>query len=411
MRVTILGVNYAPEVSGIAPYTTGLAEGLVAHGHRVEVFTAVPHYPSWRAAGGYSERVTRQIINGVGVTRFRPYIPTQPNNITRAAFEISFGRFVATANWASPDVLVCVSPALLSSGIAVARARLWRERSAIGLWIQDLYSRGVEETGHSSVVATRAIAALEGTVVRGCDGVAVIHDRFKSIVTRFGVPAEQVRVIRNWTHMSAVEDFDVRAFRAQQGWRPDEVIVLHAGALGIKQGLDNVVCAARCAESDGLPVRFVLLGDGSQRRRLEEGARGVRSLQFVNPMGAEDFGRALRAADVLLVNEKPGVTDMAVPSKLTSYMSSGRPILAATDSGSTTAEEIDLSAAGVRVSAGSPRELLAAVLRLAGNPVLAEKLGRNGLRYCSDVLSKERAIAQLDRWVSDLACLHRRLRE
>ena len=49
-RVLVVGVNYAPEHSGNAPYTTGLAEHLAARGHDVTVLTAMPHCPAWRVA-------------------------------------------------------------------------------------------------------------------------------------------------------------------------------------------------------------------------------------------------------------------------------------------------------------------------------------------------------------------------
>ena len=53
LRVLVLGLNYAPEPTGIAPYTSGLAEGLAARGHQVRVLTGLPHYPQWRVADGY----------------------------------------------------------------------------------------------------------------------------------------------------------------------------------------------------------------------------------------------------------------------------------------------------------------------------------------------------------------------
>ncbi len=48
LRVAVLGINYAPEKSGIAPYTAGMARGLQSLGHSVKVFTSFPHYPEWR---------------------------------------------------------------------------------------------------------------------------------------------------------------------------------------------------------------------------------------------------------------------------------------------------------------------------------------------------------------------------
>ena len=46
--------------------------------------------------------------------------------------------------------------------------------------------------------------------------------------------------------------------------------------------------------------------------------RGVANVTFIDPLDDDDYGLALAAADVLLVNEA-GVANMAVPSKLTSF--------------------------------------------------------------------------------------------
>lgn len=225
---------------------------------------------------------------------------------------------------------------------------------------------------------------------------------------KLGVADERVRVIRNWTHIRPVDDFDVPGFRAALGWKADEIVVLHAGAMGAKQGLKNVVDAARIASERNDPIRFAMLGDGSRRKSLEASAEGLGTVQFMDHLEDADFGRALRAADVLLVNEKPGVKEMAVPSKLTSYFSSGRPVLAATDAGSTTSGEVTASKAGVQVDAGSPLELLDAAIQLGRDRERARQLGENGLRYCAEVLSEATAIQKYDDWVRELATSRRR---
>ena len=43
MKIALIGINYAPETTGIAPYTAGLARGLAARGHDVEVMAGQPH--------------------------------------------------------------------------------------------------------------------------------------------------------------------------------------------------------------------------------------------------------------------------------------------------------------------------------------------------------------------------------
>jgi colanic acid biosynthesis glycosyl transferase WcaI len=403
LRVAILGVNYAPERSGIAPYTAGVARGLSDLGHEVRVLTSFPHYPEWRRV---RERpfTARQGHEGVMVSRLRHYVPTNPTGARRALFETSFGARLATTAWGRPDVVIAVSPALISSAIAVARAKAGRRRPAVGLVVQDLYSRGVQETGLATGRMGSLAKRFEAAVAQSVDGVVVIHNRFKDqVVDGLGVPADRVRVIRNWTHIRPAPDFDIAEFRTRMGWDADEIVVLHSGAMGAKQGLENVVEAARIAEQRGDDLRFVLLGDGSQRKSLQAQGAGVGTLQFLDHLDDDDFARALVAADVLLVNEKPGVREMAVPSKLTSYFSSGRPVLAATDEGSTTAEEVRASGGGLRVDAGAPLELIKAAIELGRAEDRGRSYGENGRRYCEETLSESTAIKDYDTWVRDLA--------
>jgi colanic acid biosynthesis glycosyl transferase WcaI len=42
-RVLVVGINYWPEPTGIAPYNTGMAEYLADLGAKVTVLTGVPH--------------------------------------------------------------------------------------------------------------------------------------------------------------------------------------------------------------------------------------------------------------------------------------------------------------------------------------------------------------------------------
>jgi colanic acid biosynthesis glycosyl transferase WcaI len=124
----------------------------------------------------------------------------------------------------------------------------------------------------------------------------------------------------------------------------------------------------------------VLMGSGSQRAELAAMGNN-RCLQIIDPLPAESFPAALRAADVLLINERASVTDMAVPSKLTSYFATGLPIIAATDRGSVTAEEIEAAQAGIRVDADRPELLVSAAMDLRNNPQKARALGRKGLEF------------------------------
>ena len=367
---------------------------------RVRAITAHPHYPEWVIRDGYGDYTKSEIIHDVPVTRLLHYVPAQPEGLRRLFSELSFGVRLLFARWGHPDVIVMVSPALFATGIAMLRAKLSRHSPVVAVWVQDIYSLGIVETGSGGRLVARIIRLVEESTLRAASCVVVIHSRFADYLTKnLKVDPARIEVIRNWTHLEAASLTNSAEIRAGYGWEPDETIVLHAGNMGVKQDLENVIAAARLADDQQLPVRFVLLGNGSQRESLRNLGLGVHRLQFIEALSERGFQEALAAADVLLVNEKLGVSEMAVPSKLTSYFNAGRPVLAATDLAGATAGEISEADAGCIVSAGNPQSLLDAALELGSDPLMSAKLGANGLRYRRVVLDQEVAIDKFAAWI------------
>lgn len=409
IRVTILGLHYSPEPSGNAPYTAGLAEGLARRGHAVTVVTGYPHYPEWQLAEGYTGWSQTSVINGVKVKRLRHFVPRVPSVVNRLHMELSFGLRLLFARWERPDVVLCVSPALFASGLAIIKNRLSLRRPALAIWVQDLYSRGLVETASASKGSSTIARTLEARILGSANGVVAIHERFRDyLVEALGVAPQRIRIIRNWTHLPPAPTIDRLIVRKKLGWALEDIVVLHAGNMGKKQGLENVVETARLAQQRNSPVHFVLMGDGNQRARLEQMAQGVDRVTFRGPLPGNDFQAAMAAADILLVNELPGVTDMSVPSKLTSYFDAGVPVLAATDAASVTAHEVAVSEGGLRVDPANPEALLEASQLLGADVAMAASLGAAGLRFRRETLSEQAALDHYDDFIKSLASLRGR---
>jgi colanic acid biosynthesis glycosyl transferase WcaI len=408
VRVVILGINYAPEPTGIAPYTSGLAIGLAERGHEVLVLTGQPHYPYWKRDASSSDFRSEVRMDGVRVRRFKHPVPRRLSWIRRGAMELAFGLQLLTTRWGRPEVVICVTPPLLAAAMSLYRARLSWPRPAIGILVQDLYSRGISETGAASGLTARVMRLVESHTMRMSDGVSVIHQGFaKNLTDDLRVDTQHIREIRNWTHIATPDAATSAALRSAHGWGYDEIIVLHAGNMGYKQGLENVIAAAALAHRTNCRVRFVLLGDGNQRAILQAKAAGVPTVEFLPPVSEDNFPALLGAADVLLVNERLGVAQMSVPSKLTSYFSAGKPILAATDAGGLTASELAASGAGVCVPADRPDLLLREAIHLGTDRELAALLGGAGRHYCDELLTQEVALDRYEQWVIDLADMRR----
>ena len=279
--------------------------------------------------------------------------------------------------------------------MAVLRVHLVPRRPKVAIWVQDIYTLGLAEIGEGSGLVQRITRWVESRTFRAADRVVVIHERFKEFLTReLDVPADQVVVIRNWTHLPPSEPINSAEAKERLSWPTGVTLAVHTGNMGAKQGLGNIVEAARLAGTLGAKVQFLLIGEGGERAALEEQARGVTNVTFIDPLDDDDYLLALAAADVLLVNEKPGVASMALPSKLTSYFSAGRPVVAATDAGGITASEVTRAQAGIVVPADEPEALLRAVLDLGNDADTATSLGLNGQRYRESVLDERAAVRE-----------------
>lgn len=392
-RITILGLNYWPEPTGNAPYTTALARDL-AQNAEVTAVTGFPHYPQWSRYEDFKGLQDRTDDHGVDLRRVSHWIPNPPRGLKRLLSEITFGLHQMNAPWKSPDVAVLVSPALFSSAMCALRLRAFGRTPHV-VWVQDLYSHGMTETGEGGGLAVRVARAIERWLLRDADAVVTIHPHMAERVRAdLDVPVDRIRVIGNWAHVEQTLTPQTDARRAL-GWSASDRIVLHAGNMGRKQGLRTVVEAARLASQRAEDVTFVMLGDGAERAELERQAQGLPTIRFVDPLPSERFMDALAAADLLLVNELPGVKEMAAPSKLTSYFAAAKPVLAAVHPSGTVASIVNSAQAGRTVASGDAQALLDAALAFLDDPAAREAAGRAAADYWRANLSADSAI---DAW-------------
>lgn len=396
-RVLVLGLNYAPERTGIAPYTAGMASGL-SQDFDVDVLTVHPHYPEWRVAQGYGGWRRQEVVDGVPVQRVRHYVPHHPTGLSRILSEATFAARALAPAVRRPDVIVAVSPALAPVASALALGRRWRV--PVGVVVQDLYSKALSELellgGRLDAPAHR----VERALLRASTGVVSIHHTMADVMERdYDVPRERIEVIPNWTHVAPPRgDRDRR--RVELGWDDEVLTLVHAGNMGAKQGLEHLIPVGRAIDHRSLPVRIVLIGNGGARAELERSAAGIRSLHFMDALPGDSFMETIAAADALLLHEKPGLKEMCVPSKLTSYFAASRPVLAVTSPESAAAHEVRTSGAGIVVRSGDAEALLAGANELAGAAL--DDLGARGLAYARRTLDEGAALASYRGWVWSL---------
>jgi glycosyltransferase involved in cell wall biosynthesis len=160
--------------------------------------------------------------------------------------------------------------------------------------------------------------------------------------------------------------------------------------MGVKQGLENVIEAAFEAERRNLAVHFLLVGTGNQASNLKVLAGTCQNISFVPPVPEQELSNLLSAADILLVNEKPGVKEMSMPSKLTTYFQTGVPVLVCSEPDSIAALEIKAHEIGFWTQSGTPNGLLKSVLDL--DLASASKVAEVAKEFAEKNLGKSQAI-------------------
>ncbi|MGQ0845813.1 MAG: glycosyltransferase [Sporichthyaceae bacterium] len=393
-NLLIVGINYAPEPTGIAPYTTAVAEHFAAQDVHVEVLTGLPCYPEWRVPAQYRHGLRfNERRNDVSVRRLKHAVPTQQDALRRGAYEVTFLTQAASCTPARrPDVVLGITPAL---GGAVAAAFIARRYNArLVLLVQDLLGRAAEQSGISGGARVAStVAKMESFALRRADAVAVVAEAFRPQVAALGVPDHRIHLVPNWTHIGE-STADRSATRESLGWADGVTVALHTGNMGLKQDLGNIVEAARLTR-DRADLLWVLMGQGSQRASLEQQAAGLPNLRFLPLCDAERYRDILAAADVLLLNERDGVAEMSLPSKLTSYFASGRPVAAAVVPNGASAHELRRAGAPAPAPPNEPAALVGLVQQVRHSDDAGASYAADARRYAQTDLGSEASMQRL----------------
>lgn len=247
-----------------------------------------------------------------------------------------------------PDVVLSTQSSL--DGQAAAMTAASGANAAFVYWLQDIYSQAIERIiGRRLPIAGRLAAArfarLEARLLRESDAVVSIADDFAPILERWGVPKDRVHVIPNWAPLD-----EVRPMPKSNAWSQELALdktktFLYSGTLGRKHDPSLLIALA-----DAFPdATTVVVSDGAGTDRLRELAAGRSNLVLLPLQPIERLPEVLASADVLVALLEPDANVFSVPSKVLTYLTAGRPILAAIPAANQAAHTIRDAGAGVVV--------------------------------------------------------------
>ena len=238
MKILVSSINFFPDHSGIALYSTDLAVFFAEQGHEVTMVTGFSYYPKWEKRPEDRKRLFQcDQYKGVKVLRGYLYVPKRVTTIKRILHELSFV-FFAFINFfraGRQDCIVILSPPLLLGLVGVMFKWLWGAQFVFH--IQDLQpdaalSLGMVKPG----LLIRTLQHIELFIYKHSSWLATLTRGMRERLLEKGVPPEKMEFYPDWINVEEASSRQTPGrFVAKHPELKGKFLVAYAGNLGIKQ--------------------------------------------------------------------------------------------------------------------------------------------------------------------------------
>ena len=374
---------------------------LAEEGHDVHVVTGIPNYPAGKFYPGYGLFKKRhEVVRGVKVTRL-PIFPRGEGS--KIMLMLNYFSFLVVgwiymlfhAMFHRYDMVFCqqLSPVMMS-----APAILYKKLRRVPLytWVLDLWPESLTAAGG---INNKHVLGFFNRFVKKeykwSDKILTSSRSFDRSILEYGDYQDKIVYFPQWGDgvgsYARRPDFSLPAI-------PDGFVVMFAGAVGEAHGMECNMQAALLAK-EHKDVHWVIVGDGRRLEWVQTFIKENGLEDTVHTLGrfpAETMPLFFDKADVMLVSltDSP-LFNLYAPAKISSYMASGKPIVACLNGEG--GEVVRQAQCGWCVKAGDAEALAKLVIELSemDKRSLKEK-GANGRKYYDAYFDKDKCLSKLD---------------
>ena len=383
-------------------------------GHEVHVVTGVPNYPDGVFHKGYGVFKKRQeTIKGVHVTHL-PIVPRGNDSkimlmlnyfsyfivacmyVLWKVFADSFKGFLGFKKSFEFDFVFCqqLSPVMMSLP-AVLYKKL--KKVLLYTWVLDLWPESLSAAGG---ISNKHILGFFDWFVKKeykwSDKILTSSKSFDQSIRTYGDYKGKIVYYPQWSDGSPSTPF------LPPNYSLPEILsgfkVMFAGAVGEAQGMECNMQATLLTK-ERKDIKWVIVGDGRRLPWVQQFVKEHGLEETVLTLGrypSETMPLFFEKADVMLVSlTDSSLFNLYAPAKISSYMASGRPIIACLNGEG--AEVVKAAECGWLVAAGDAEGLAKLVIRLADeNKETLNTKGACGLKFYKENFDKEKCLSNLD---------------
>lgn len=405
-RILFIGGNYFPEPIGIGKYNGEMIDMLAREGHYCTVVTSYPYYPQWKVQKPYAQKplwFKKELkhVDGkysspaIQVYRCPQYIPSRPTGKARMMLDFTFcvsAFFLVMCLLFRKkyDLVIVVAPCFQLGLLGI----LYKKIKGVKFLyhIQDLQIDVARDL--NMIKSPRIISILlkaEKYILKNADIISSISPGMIKKIK--GKCNKDVVLFPNWVDTSVYFPLAEReSLKKEFDFSPSDKIVLYSGAIGEKQGLENIIHIAKSLEHFS-NLKFVICGSGPYRDALYtlQKKLSLKNVVFLQLQPLHKLNHFLNMADIHLVLQKSNASDLVMPSKLTTILSVGGVSIITANKNSSLYQEVQANNMGVLVEPDNRSELLAAIESTLNND--NAHINKNARAYAENFLSIQKVIS------------------
>lgn len=404
-NIVFFSLLFSPDGVSTAQLVTDLAIGLKEKGHKITVVAGKPHYnvDSDARAKQHLERRFGGLLFSSEIGGVKVYhVPILPKGnrvysrildyLTYHIYSTVYGLLFLKGG----DLIFSTTPPPTIGLNAWFIARIRKKPFIYN--IREIFPDVLTDMGLIKNKTTIQILRwLESKVYENCDAIVVLSDNFQEILLEKGAPRHRLHMIPDFIDLDFIRPQPKENDFSERLGLCDKFVVQYAGNIGLTQGFDLIIEAARnlAGYSD---IRFLVVGGGARYDWLEnEIAKNKLENIILRPYQPRNMVPYIYGtADICLIVLKGDTAKTTIPSKIYTIMGSARPALVSADSGSELSRLVERAGCGWIVKPDDPAALTEGILAAYEAKDNLPAMGRNGRVFVEKFFSKEYVISRYD---------------
>lgn len=332
MDVLVISHYFWPETFLINDLCLKLNE----RGINITVLTGMPNYPDGKIFEGYNQlNLQKSYYKNIEIIRV-PIFPRGQNSDFRLA--LNYLSFIVSGSFIGPfflnkrrfDVIFFYGPSPIFSAIpAIIISKIIGK--PLVTWVQDLWPDVIiSRQKYLNKFVLKLVSKVVSFIYKSSDLILIQSEYYRESVNDHlkGISKPIIYYPNSCEQLSNEIKPSSRALSFI-----NEISscfsIIYAGNLGFAQGLETIIEAAALLK-DYADIKIFLIGSGSRKKFLCDiiNKKKLRNIRIVDQFSQNDIKFILKSASALYIGLKDDrALNSTIPSKLSVYMSVGRPII------------------------------------------------------------------------------------